>query len=318
MFIGPDGKPIRDAEQRRRIKALAIPPAWTSVWICPRTDGHLQATGRDSKGRKQYRYHPRWREVRDETKYGRLVNFGQSLPSIRKRVERDLASPGLSREKVLAAVVQLLEKALIRVGNEQYARQNGSFGLTTLRGRHVEVAGSTIRFQFKGKSGKKHRIKISDRRLAAIVKRCRDIPGYELFQYQDENGQYQAVDSSDVNSYLRQVAGMEFSAKDFRTWSGTVLAAVALSQLGPVDSEREAKKNIARAVEQVAELLGNTAAVCRKCYIHPEVVDAYLDGTIQTLMVEGQRELAGLSQEEAAVLRLLRRRLDKSEGRKVA
>jgi DNA topoisomerase-1 len=319
VFLGLDGKPIRDEDQLRRIKALMIPPAWTDVWICPRADGHLQATGRDSKNRKQYRYHPRWREVRDETKYSRLVSFGESLPVIRKRVNDDIGLPGLPRDRVLGTVVQLLEKALIRVGNEQYVRSNGSFGLTTLRNRHVSVEGSTLRFEFKGKSGKKHRMGITDRRLAKIVKRCQDLPGHELFQYEDESGEYQSVDSSDVNRYLREVSGTDFSAKDFRTWAGTVRAAIALKELGPARSERQAKRQIAAAVCVTAEELGNTPAVCRKCYIHPAVIEAYLDGGLDLrLLAKASRNNEQLMPEEAAVLRFLKRRLARRTTRKKA
>jgi DNA topoisomerase-1 len=319
VFLDMDGKPIRDEEQLRRIKALVIPPAWTDVWICPRQDGHLQATGRDSKHRKQYRYHSRWREVRDETKYGRLLLFGESLPVIRKRVDEDIALPGLPRERVLGTVVQLLEKALIRVGNEQYARSNGSFGLTTLRNRHVSVKGSTLRFEFKGKSGRKHRMGITDRRLAKIVKRCQDLPGHELFQYEDENGEYQSVDSADVNRYLREVSGTDFSAKDFRTWAGTVRAAITLRELGPARSERGAKRLIATAVSITAEELGNTPAVCRKCYIHPAVVEAYLEGTLDLRFIgRASRRSDQLMPEEAAVLRFLKRRLAGKPTRKKA
>src|SRR5436190_10175993 len=227
QYIRPDGGAITDAAERARINALAIPPAWTDVWICPSPNGHLQATGRDARGRKQYRYHPRWREVRDEVKYGRLIKFAEALPSIRMRTNADLAKSGLPREKVLAAVVQLLEKTLIRVGNEEYARQNGSIGLTTMRDAHAKVSGSTVRFEFRGKSGIRHAVDLNDRRLAAIVKACRDLPGYELFQYIDDDGTRQVIDSCDVNDYLREICGSDFTAKDFRTWSGTVLAARA-------------------------------------------------------------------------------------------
>ena len=316
-YIGADGKPIHDAEKLKRIKALGIPPAWTDVWICANPRGHIQATGRDAKGRKQYRYHPRWREVRDETKYGRMIAFGQALPLIRARVEHDLKLPGLPREKVLATVVKLLETTLIRVGNQEYARANKSFGLTTMRDRHVEIEGSTVHFEFKGKSGKKHSIDVRDRRLAQIVKRCRDIPGYELFQYIDENGQRQTIDSSDVNDYLREITGEDFTAKDFRTWAGTVLASLMLQEYEICDTETQAKKNIVRAIESVAERLGNTPAVCRKCYVHPAVLDAYLDGSlIETLKQRTEQELAESSEdlkpEEAAVMRLLRQRLQEA------
>jgi DNA topoisomerase I len=319
-FLDLDGKPIRDREQIRRIKSLVIPPAWTDVWICPRPDGHLQATGRDSKNRKQYRYHPRWREVRDETKYSRLISFGESLPTIRSSVEDHLALPGLPRERVLGTVVQLLEKALIRIGNEQYAKSNGSFGLTTLRNRHVSVEGAKLRFEFKGKSGKKHTMGITDRRLANIVKRCQDIPGYELFRYEDENGDYQPIDSADVNQYLREISGTDFSAKDFRTWAGTVRAAIALKELGPARSQSQAKKQIAAAVCSTAEVLGNTPAVCRKCYIHPAVVEAYLEGSLELrTLTRASRGSEHLTPEEAAVLRFLKRReVRKTVQRKAA
>jgi DNA topoisomerase-1 len=322
MFTGIDGNPIRDPNALLRIKSLVIPPAWKSVWICPRSNGHLQATGRDSKGRKQYLYHSRWREVRDESKYNRLISFGQSLSRIRQRVKRDLRQPGLPRERVLGAVVQLLDKALIRVGNGQYARENGSFGLTTLRNRHVNVAGSKIRFEFKGKSGKKHSVGIDDQRLARIIKQCQEIPGYELFQYEDEDGVSHSVDSSDVNAYLRAITGQEFSAKDFRTWAGTVTAAAALKELGPADSATQTKRSIAAAVSIVADRLGNTPAVCRKCYIHPEVIEAYLDGTLNRLMTTPARVRTrssyGLKSDEAAVLNLLTYRLIRDDQKRKA
>ncbi|MCK9519816.1 MAG: DNA topoisomerase IB [Dehalococcoidia bacterium] len=309
-YVGPDGSPIRDDD----IRSLAVPPAWTDGWICPKSNGHIQATGRDAKGRKQYRYHPRWREVRDETKFTRMLAFGAALPNIRGRVDDDLGSRGLPREKVLATVVRLLETTLIRVGNDEYARDNRSFGLTTMRDRHVDVDGSSLVVQFEGKSGKKHRIDLRDRRLASIVKRCRDIPGYELFQYVDEEGQRQTIDSSDVNEYLREISGEDFTAKDFRTWAGTVLAALALQEFLQFDSNAEAKRNVVRAVEQVARRLGNTATVCRKSYIHPAVIDSYLDGTMLEVFRtrtenELRDELPNLSPEEATVMTLLRQRL---------
>lgn len=313
-YIGPDGKTIKNKTELQRIKALGIPPAYTDVWICPIPNGHLQATGRDAKGRKQYRYHPRWREVRDENKYGRMLAFGQALPLIRQQVERDLARPGLPREKVLATVVRLLEVTLIRVGNEEYAKTNKSFGLTTMRDRHVKVEGSKVRFQFKGKSGKQHNITLNDRRLARIVKRCRDLPGYELFQYLDEAGQHQTIDSNSVNEYLRSITGQDFTAKDFRTWSGTVLAALALQEFEAFDSETQAKKNVVRAIETVSTRLGNTPSICRKCYVHPAVIASYLDGSLKdTLKQEVEQELSDsldrLQPEEAAVLAFLQKRL---------
>jgi DNA topoisomerase-1 len=313
-YTGPDGAPVRDAQTLARIRALVIPPAWTDVWICPMPHGHLQATGRDAKGRKQYRYHPRWREVRDATKYTRMIAFGRALPRIRERVEHDLALPGLPRAKVLATVVRLLETTLIRVGNEEYAKTNRSYGLTTLRNRHVDIAGATLRFHFRGKSGITHTIGINDRRLAGIVRRCRELPGAELFQYLDDDGERRGVDSGDVNEYLREITGEEFTAKDFRTWAGTVLAAMALQELEAFDSDAQAKKNVVGAIERVAERLGNTPSVCRKCYVHPAVLDAYLDGTmLETLKQRAEQEIAeslsGLKPEEAAVLALLQQRL---------
>jgi DNA topoisomerase-1 len=312
-YLDPDGRPVRDAETLGRIRSLAIPPAWTGVWICPHSNGHLQATGRDARGRKQYRYHPRWRAVRDETKYDRLIAFGLALPRIRARVEADLSRPGLPRPKVLATVVRLLETTLIRVGNEEYARENGSFGLTTLRNRHVQVNGTTVQFAFRGKSGVRHRIDVNDRRLARVVRRCRDLPGQLLFQYQDEDGTLRGVDSEDVNEYLREVAGEEFTAKDFRTWGGTVLATPALLAFEAAGSEAQARRNVAAAIEAVAHRLGNTAAVCRKCYVHPAVIDAYLDGSLQALRDRlGQPapdQATGLGADEQAVLEFLQERL---------
>jgi DNA topoisomerase-1 len=317
-YVDADGRAIRDPEALARIKALAIPPAWTDVWICPSPRGHLQATGRDARGRKQYRYHARWRAVRDEAKYERMLAFGRALPRIRQRVQEDMSRPGLPRDKVLAAIVRLLEATLIRVGNEEYARQNRSFGLTTLRDRHVSVEGSTVRFKFRGKSGIQHETGLRDRRLARIVRRCQDVPGQELFQYVDQDGTHRSVESADVNDYLREVAGEGFTAKDFRTWAGTVLAATALRELEEFDSETQAKKNVVRAIERVAERLGNTPAVCRKCYVHPAVIDAYLEGTtVQVALQRSEQELAeslhDLDPEEAAVLAFLRNRLAAQE-----
>jgi DNA topoisomerase-1 len=310
-YRGTDGRPIRDTAVLRRIKALAIPPAWTDVWICPRSDGHIQATGRDARGRKQYRYHPRWRAVRDATKYDRMIAFGDVLPQLRARLEQDLALPGLPRAKVLATVVRLLETTLIRVGNLEYARANSSFGLTTLRNRHVKIAGATLQFHFRGKSGKQHTVRLHDRRLATIVKRCQDLPGYELFQYIDASGERQTIDSADVNDYVRQITDQDFTAKDMRTWAGTVLAACTLRECGPSTSQTEAKQNIVQAIDAVAKRLGNTRAVCRACYVHPTVFDAYMDCTLCTLPLpldtsEVSTEAPGLSPEEAMVLTLLK------------
>lgn len=313
-YVAPDGTPIRDEEELKRIKALAIPPAWTDVWISPYPKGHIQATGRDEKGRKQYRYHPRWREVRDEAKFDRMIAFGKALPIIRKKTDEHLALRGLPREKVLATVVRLLESTLIRVGNDEYAKQNRSYGLTTMRDRHVDVGTTTVTFHFTGKSGKKHEISIKDRRLASIVKRCRELPGQELFQYIDETGEQRDVTSDDVNAYLQEITGENFTAKDFRTWAGTLLAARALEEIGQFDSDAQAKKNVVTAIESVSRRLGNTPTICRKCYVHPEVINSYLDGTMaetvkQMAEDELSEELATLPPEEAAVLAFLQRRL---------
>jgi DNA topoisomerase-1 len=317
-YVGPGGRAVRDEQALRRIRALAIPPAWTEVWVCADADGHLQATGYDARHRKQYRYHPRFREVRDLAKYGRMIAFAKALPGIRRRVARDLKRRGLPRAKVLAAVVRLLETTLIRVGNEEYAKSNKSFGLTTLRDKHARVRAGTIKFEFKGKSGVQHEIDLADPRLARIVKQCQDLPGQELLQYVDGEGKVCDVTSTDVNAYLREITGGRedegFTAKDFRTWAGTVLAAVALRELDAFDSEAQAKRNIVRAVEAVAARLGNTKAVCRKCYIHPAIFDAYLDRKmVETVRASAGRELSrratALKPEEAMVLALLRRRL---------
>jgi DNA topoisomerase-1 len=290
-YIDPDGQTVRDEKTLARIRSLAIPPAYKDVWICPLANGHLQATGIDDRGRKQYRYHPRWREVRDETKYARMMAFGEALPKIRERTRADLAKPGLSRERVLATVVQLLEKTLIRVGNEEYSKTNKSYGLTTLRNRHVDVEGSHITFEFKGKSGVHHSIDLQDRRLARIMEKLQDLPGQELFQWVDENGVRHTIDSSDVNEYLKEITGQDFTAKDFRTWAGTVLASLALQEFESFDSETQAKKNIVAAIENVSERLGNTPSVCRKCYVHPAVLDSYLDGSmIETLQQSRHRK----------------------------
>jgi DNA topoisomerase-1 len=309
-YIDADGSPVRDVATLARIKSLVIPPAWTDVWICPIPNGHLQATGRDARGRKQSRYHPRWREVRDETKYERMRLFADALPVIRGQVERDLALSGLPRPKLLAAIVRLLETTFIRVGNTEYARKNHSYGLTTLRTKHVDVAGSTVTFNFPGKSGVHHSIDLEDRRLARIVKRCLDMPGYELFQYLDSDGDRHSIDASDVNDYLREITSQYFTAKDFRTWAGTVLACTTLREFEAFQSETEAKKNVVRAIASVAERLGNTPSVCRKCYVHPGVLDSYLSGTMFEAFRKQVRKQAAtashaLQQEELAMLHLL-------------
>jgi DNA topoisomerase-1 len=316
-YLDEAGKLIGDYEMLSRIKALAIPPAWTDVWICPFANGHIQATGRDARGRKQYRYHPRWCETRDETKFDRMIVFSRVLPRIRKRVDADLRRHGLPRERVLAAIVRLLELTLFRIGNSEYSRANKSFGLTTLRNRHAEISGTTIRIAFRGKSGVWNEGRVSDRRLARIVKNCRDLPGYSLFQYLDEEGERHTIGSADVNDYLREISGEEITAKDFRTWAGTYLAAMALQELDPLGEETTTQRStLVRAVEQVAGHLGNTVAVCCKCYIHPAIFDGYLDGTLRKTLETRIRAyqarcVAQMSAEEAAVTAFLRLRLSK-------
>jgi DNA topoisomerase-1 len=318
-YIGPNGTVIRKRSVLRRITSLVIPPAWTGIWICPDPRGHLQATGRDAKGRKQYRYHPRWNDVRNGDKYDRMLTFVRLLPTIRKRVAEDLRLRGLSRDKILATVVRLLETTLIRVGNEEYARVNDSFGLTTLRDRHVTVKGPRVRFEFRGKSGILHNVDVTDRRLARIVKRSQDLPGYELFQYVDQQGGRHSITSGDVNGYLQRIAGRDVTAKDFRTWAGTLLAARALRDCGaPCSSPVQAKRNIVAAIGEVAKRLGNTKSVCRKCYVHPEVLKAYLDGALihafrKPARLEPARSRRRLPPEEAAVLRLLHERMPGSD-----
>ena len=312
-YVNARGRRIRDPRVLRRIAALAIPPAWKDVWICPDPRGHLQATGRDARGRKQYRYHSAWHACRDETKFDRMQAFAAALPTIRARTVVDVQRPGLSRDKVLAAVVQLLEKSLIRVGNDEYAKQNRSFGLTTLRDGHVKVKGASVRFEFRGKSGVRHRVDVNDARLARIVKQCRDLPGQELFQYIDDDGRRQDVTSTDVNAYLRKIAGQDFTAKDFRTWAGTVLAATALFEVEHASSASQAKRKVVAVVDAVAGVLGNTRSVCRKSYIHPIVIDSYLSGRLArprdvTAARRGPRPGSNaLRPDERAVLALLQR-----------
>ena len=320
-YFDARGRRIREPQSLGRIKRLAIPPAWSDVWICPDASGHLQATGRDARGRKQYRYHSDWRKVRDETKFGRIIAFGRALEKIRRRLTRDLAQPGLARKKVLATIVRLLEKTLIRVGNEEYARDNKSYGLTTLQDRHAEVRQGKVTFKFRGKSGKQHVFDVRSRKLANIVKRCRDLPGYELFQYVDEAGAPVDITSSDVNAYLREISGADFTAKDFRTWAGTVLAARALQEFEKFSSQAEAKKNLLQAVEAVARLLGNTPAICRKCYVHPVVLESYLDGSlVDQLRLQAEqkltKEIRKLPPEEAAILMLLQQTLSRRSRKK--
>ena len=315
-YFDTEGKRIRDETRLLRIRRLAIPPAYTDVWICPTPNGHIQATGRDARGRKQYRYHERWREARDENKYDRMVVFGKALPKIRRRVNKDLAQRGLPRSKVLATVVQLLERTFIRIGNDEYAKDNKSFGLTTMRNQHVDVKGETLKFRFKGKSGVSHEVDVSDRRLSKIIRQLQDLPGQEVFQYVNGDGQVRDITSQDVNEYLREITGEEFTAKDFRTWAGTVLAAMALNAQEPFHNQTQAKKNVKDAIGAVSKILGNTPAVCRKCYVHPDVLETYLDGG----MIEGlwqkteqtmAKQLRNLRAEEAAVMSFLQARLTK-------
>ena len=321
-YFDTNGDRIRDPEEIRRINALAIPPAYKDVWICPYANGHLQATGRDAKGRKQYRYHSLWRSIRDQSKFTRMLVFSQSLPQIRERLEHDLSLPGLPKEKVLAAIVRLMELTRIRVGNEEYARSNQSYGLTTLRDEHVNIAGSKLQFQFRGKSGVEHDIELADKRLAKIVKSCQDIPGQELFQYRDEAGQYQSIDSGDVNDYLRAITEQDFTAKDFRTWAGTVLAASELATIGTFTSETAAKKNIVQAIKTVASCLRNRPATCRKYYVHPAILEAYMDESLHQVMEKHAATLIesshALKPEELAVVAILEQQLMQELQQKVA
>jgi DNA topoisomerase-1 len=303
-YFDPKGARITDPDEIRRLDALAVPPAYTDVWICADPRGHLQATGRDARGRKQYRYHPRWREVRDADKYARLQAFGKALPTLRRQLEIKIAEPGFTREKVLATVVMLLDATLIRVGNTQYARENKSYGLTTLRDRHVDINGSEIKFHFRGKSGVEHQLTVKDRRLAKVVKRCQELPGQDLFQYLDENGERHTVSSSDVNDYLRSLTGADFTAKDYRTWAGTAMALAVLREL-QWQPESEAKRHVVTVVKEVSRQLGNTPAVCRKCYIHPAVLEHFSLGELSKLPKPRVRK--GLKAEEVALAMFLER-----------
>ena len=311
-YIGRNGRPLREPSHLSRIRSLAIPPAWRDVWICPFANGHLQAFGWDAKGRKQYRYHPRYRATRDQAKFSRLIAFGTVLALIRRAVERDLVRPGLPKRKVLATVVRLLEIAFLRVGNDEYARENESFGLTTMRNRHVSIDGTRLMFRFRGKSGQDHVVRLTDLRLARIVKQCQELPGYNLFEYRDRDGRVCRIDSADVNAYIREASGGDFTAKDFRTWAGTKLAAKALYAAGPASSETAAKKVIVEAVKSVARSLGNRPATCRKYYIHPAIPGAYADGSLFPAMEQGEEQNAayqglGLSPEEYAVMVIVAR-----------
>jgi DNA topoisomerase I len=306
-YVGTNGRPLHDAKDLERIRSLVIPPAWGDVWICPSVNGHLQAVGRDARGRKQYRYHSRYRAHRDEVKFSRMIAFGTVLALMRRRIERDLRRHGLPREKVLAVVVKLLETTYIRVGNDEYARDNESFGLTTMKNRHVHIAGAQLQFQFRGKSRQQHLVALTDRRLARIVKQCRDLPGYELFQYMDPNGATHRIDSGDVNAYIRRLTGQDFTAKDFRTWAGTLLAVRELDAIGPTDSATATKKAIVGVVKTIARQLGNRPVTCRKYYVHPAIFDAYSDGSLFETMTQGREQQAayegrGLRAEEYSVM----------------
>jgi len=306
-YRNPDGKPVRDRTTLKRIQSLVIPPAWTSVWICPLANGHIQAVGRDARGRKQYRYHPLYRAFRDTRKFSRMAAFGKALPAIRRKVRRDLNTAGLPREKVLATVVRLLEQTAIRVGNEEYVAANNSHGLTTLRDKHVDIAGDKLHFRFMGKSRLKQDIVLTDRKIASILRRCQELPGHELFHYIDDSGAVSKINSEDVNSYLREIAGDDFTAKDFRTWVGSCQAAVELERIGPASSSTEAAKNIVQAVKCAASKLGNTPATCRKYYVHPAITEAYTDGRLFKAMERVSAKPAPLRREELCFLRLMLR-----------
>ena len=318
-YIGVDSKPIRDKHTLERIRSLVLPPAWENVWICPVENGHIQAVGRDARGRKQYRYHARYREVRDETKFDRMVAFGAVLPKIRRHVQQDLSLPGLPQRKVIAAITYLLDKTCIRVGNDEYAKSNQSYGLTTLKDRHADIHGDSLRLHFRGKSKQDHDITLRDRRLAKIVKECQDLPGQELFQYKAENGEYAKVDSAEVNDYLREITHEDFTAKDFRTWHGTGHMAQQLAALGPAQSDTEAKHNILQAVKETAKHLGNRPAACRKYYIHPVVFESYVEQTIFSAMQHVESgatvRVSGLRTVEVAVLRLVQSRTGKRKAK---
>ncbi len=315
-YVGPDGRPVREAKHLARIRSLVIPPAWRDVWICPSPNGHLQAVGWDAKGRKQYRYHPRYRATRDQAKFSRMIAFGAVLARIRQAVQSDLGRHGLPRQKVLATVVRLLELAYVRVGNAEYAKENESFGLTTMRNRHVSIHGAQLMFRFRGKSGQDHVVELTDRRLARIVKQCQELPGYDLFEYLDEDGSVCRIDSSDVNAYIRDASEGDFTAKDFRTWAGTVLAVQELSGAGPADGPGAAKKQVVETVKRVAQRLGNRPATCRKYYIHPAVLEAFDDGSLHSAIEQGQQQDAayqglGLRPEEYAVMVIVTRHQEK-------
>jgi DNA topoisomerase-1 len=317
IYTHPDGSVVDDEKTLSRIRKLAIPPAYTDVWICRDPNGHIQAVGRDARGRKQYRYHARWRETRDEAKYSKMLLFGRKLPVIRERVAHDLGRPGLPREKILATIVRLLERTLARIGNEEYTKSNKSFGLTTLRNRHARISGTAVTLDFSAKHGIQRHIELRDRKLAGIIRRLQDLPGQELFQYIDEEGSRHGISSDDVNAYLRDITGEDITAKDFRTWAATNLAALALRELEVFDTAAKAKKNVLRAIEAVSGMLGNTPSICRKCYIHPAIFDGYLDGSLlEGLKAKAEAILdtpqGGLTADEVAVTAFLERRLEQA------
>lgn len=317
LYRKPDGSVVKDQGTLARIKAMAIPPAWEDVWICSSPSGHLQCTGRDAKGRKQSRYHTDFRSTRDEAKYHKVLDFAAALPKLRRTVKKHLSLPGLPREKVLATIVSLLEKTLIRIGNDEYAKKNNSFGLTTIRNRHAKISGSKVRFSFKGKSGVSHDIELNSPQLAKIIRKCQELPEQELFEYVDDDGRRHDVKSNDVNAYLKEITGQSFTAKDFRTWAGTVLAAQALKEFEKFDSQAQAKKNVVAAIERVSQRLGNTKAVCRKCYVHPVILESYLDGSlagqIQQRAEKEMKHLGKLPPEEAAVVMLLQQQMKRAK-----
>jgi DNA topoisomerase-1 len=312
-YFDSEGRLIRDCATLQRIRSLVLPPAWENVWICPSPDGHLQATGVDARGRRQYRYHPHYRQIRNHTKFHRMLDFAAALPSIRAQVGKDLKSPGLPRRKVIATIVKLLETTFIRVGNEEYAQENSSFGLTTLRDRHVRIQGGTLRLQFRGKSAQMHDVAVEDKRLARIIRDCRDLPGYELFQYVDDFGEVHSVDSSDVNGYLQEITGEEFTAKDFRTWAGTIQTALVLAENEASSSETEAKRTVVAAIKQTAARLGNRPATCRNYYVHPTIIESFLDGSLAAALkahnaTNAPDDFASLHPEEACVMALIRKK----------
>lgn len=305
-YVDPKGAKVRDSATLQRIRSLVIPPAWTNVWICPLIDGHLQAVGRDARGRKQYRYHTSFRQSRDETKFTRMAAFGSALPHIREQVQKDLGTRGMTKQKILAAIVQLLDSVAIRIGNEDYAKQNESFGLTTLRNDHVDITGETIHFHFRGKSGQFHKIKLADRRLAAVVRKCQCLPGQELFVYRNDEGEIVKIHSDDVNGYLDGLTKEKFTAKDFRTWKGTTEMILALLALGPAENATDAKKKITEAVKMTSQKLGNRPAACRAYYIHPAIPEAFMDGKLFSAFAKNSGKTEnGLRREERTALDLV-------------